>query len=80
MPVFRRSEAHHKQILLAKSQNDSLREQLNAIVAAKKNLNIKMQHWEKLKRITKDPQEIAAIDSELNKLRMEFLSFSVKKF
>ncbi|AAZ38307.1 ORF-141 [Agrotis segetum nucleopolyhedrovirus A] len=77
MPVFGKttnSEAFKK------SKDESLRKQLNQILQAKKQLSIQMQHWERIKRITKDPKEVADIEQKLYKMRMDFLKFSTDKF
>ncbi|QEI03564.1 hypothetical protein [Spodoptera cosmioides nucleopolyhedrovirus] len=63
-----------------KSKDESLRQKLNQILQTKKQLSIQMQHWERIKRITKDPHEVADIDQKLLKMRMEFLKFSTNNF
>ena len=63
-----------------KSKDESLRQKLNQILQTKKQLSIQMQHWERIKRITKDPKEIANIDEKLHRMRMEFLKFSTDNF
>ncbi|CDG72469.1 Unknown (Ac29) [Spodoptera exigua multiple nucleopolyhedrovirus] len=63
-----------------RSKDESLRQKLNQILQTKKQLSIQMQHWERIKRITKDPQEVANIDEKLFRMRMEFLKFSTNNF
>ncbi|QAT90414.1 hypothetical protein KM622_gp128 [Spodoptera exempta nucleopolyhedrovirus] len=69
-----------KSDLVKRSKDDSLRNKLNQILQAKKQLSIQMQHWERIKRITKDPKEVADIEQKLTKLRMDFLKFGSENF
>ncbi|ACI47500.1 unknown [Spodoptera litura nucleopolyhedrovirus II] len=86
MPVYGKSanysDAAKKTYIEAakKSKDESLRQKLNQILQTKKQLSIQMQHWERIKRITKDPAEVASIDEKLLKMRMEFLKFSTNNF
>jgi Nucleopolyhedrovirus protein of unknown function (DUF919) len=80
MPVFGKTALNEKVAANKKSKDENLRKQLNHILQAKKQLSIQMQHWERIKRITKDPKEVADIDRKLYKMRMDFLAFSTEKF
>ncbi|ACI28849.1 agip148 [Agrotis ipsilon multiple nucleopolyhedrovirus] len=82
MPVFGKtySAADATAVAAKKSKDESLRKQLNQILQAKKQLSIQMQHWERIKRITKDPKEVAEIDQKLYQMRMDFLKFGSEKF
>ncbi|AKC91744.1 ac29 [Lambdina fiscellaria nucleopolyhedrovirus] len=62
------------------THSQELRAQLNKVLQAKRQLSIKLEHWERIKRITKDEREIAAIDFKLYQMRMEFLQFSSANF
>ncbi|AAM09265.1 hypothetical protein [Mamestra configurata nucleopolyhedrovirus A] len=81
MPIFRKTD---KKIIdtnaVKKSKDEDLRRQLNQILQAKRQLTIQMEHWERIKRITKDPKEVQDIESKLLKMRMDFLNFSTDKF
>nr|UPO71126.1 orf20 [Trichoplusia ni single nucleopolyhedrovirus] len=66
--------------IVAKSNDDNLRKKLNEILQAKKQLSIQMEHWERIKRITKDPREVADIECKLNKIRNDFLNFGSNNF
>ena len=81
MPIFRKTD---KKIIdtnaVKKSKDEDLRRQLNQILQAKRQLTIQMEHWERIKRITKDPKEVQDIESKLLKMRMDFLNFSTNKF
>ncbi|WBB27326.1 AC29-like protein [Mythimna sequax nucleopolyhedrovirus] len=81
MPIFRKTD---KKIIdtnaVKKSKDEDLRKQLNQILQAKRQLTIQMEHWERIKRITKDPKEVQNIESKLSKMRMDFLNFSTDKF
>nr|QGX02402.1 maco-A 157 [Mamestra configurata nucleopolyhedrovirus A] len=81
MPIFRKTG---KKIIdtnaVKKSKDEDLRRQLNQILQAKRQLTIQMEHWERIKRITKDPKEVQDIESKLLKMRMDFLNFSTDKF
>lgn len=63
-----------------KSKDENLRRQLNQILQAKKQLSIQLQHWERIRRITKDPKELADIDAKLHTMRMDFLNFGSENF
>lgn len=60
--------------------NQCLREELNRIIQTKKRLAIKMEHWERIRRITKNARELREIDRTLAEMRMEFLKFGEKHF
>ncbi|AAM95142.1 hypothetical protein HaMNV_gp150 [Helicoverpa armigera multiple nucleopolyhedrovirus] len=81
MPIFRKTD---KKIIetnaVKKSKDEDLRRQLNQILQAKRQLTIQMEHWERIKRITKDPKEVQDIENKLLKMRMDFLNFSTDKF
>nr|ANS70917.1 hypothetical protein [Lymantria dispar multiple nucleopolyhedrovirus] len=64
----------------APMRDDSLRDQLNRVIHAKKQLIIKQEHWERIKRITKNPNEVRDIDRKLAEIRMEFLKFGERNF
>lgn len=61
-------------------RKEDLRAQLNYIIQAKKQLSVQIEHWERIKRITKDPKELADIENKLYKLRSDFLAFGNKYF
>ncbi|ABY65745.1 hypothetical protein [Orgyia leucostigma nucleopolyhedrovirus] len=61
-----------------KSKHDSVRQQYDAVLQAKKLLEVKSTHQEKLKKITKDTKDLANIDARLKELRSNFLDFSVQ--
>ncbi|AHH82598.1 ORF-9 [Buzura suppressaria nucleopolyhedrovirus] len=54
--------------------------QYNEVMQAKRQLEIQTAHQERLKRITKDPKELAKIDDKLHQIRTSFLNFGVEKF
>ncbi|AYN45076.1 se116 [Alphabaculovirus alterspexiguae] len=78
--VYGNSSKYNHTDIVKRSKDDSLRKQLNQILQAKKQLSIQMQHWERIKRITKDPKDLADIDQKLNKIRIEFLKFGSENF
>jgi hypothetical protein len=78
--IYQKKEGEKRQKLINQSQNDDLRRQLNEIMQIKKTLSIKIEHWERIKQITKDPHEIREIERKIHCMRMEFLNFSTKKF
>jgi hypothetical protein len=39
-----------------------------------------MEHWERIRRITKNARELREIDRTLAEMRMEFLKFGEKHF
>ncbi|AUV65403.1 hypothetical protein [Alphabaculovirus myunipunctae] len=83
MPVFGKRQAIDAAATASavkKSKDENLRRQLNQILQAKRQLTIQMQHWERIRAITKDPGEIASIDRRLHQMRMDFLAFSTDKF
>lgn len=80
MPVFKKTVKYFDAAAAKKSKDEDLRKQLNQILQAKKQLSIQMQHWERIKRITKDPKEVEDINNKLLKMRMDFLAFSTDKF
>ncbi|ABM45840.1 unknown protein [Spodoptera frugiperda multiple nucleopolyhedrovirus] len=80
MPSFGGKKNIYASEAYKKSKDESVRQKLNEIVMAKKQLSIQMQHWERIKRITKDQKEIAEIDDKLHKMRMEFLNFGSTNF
>lgn len=80
MPVFKKTVKNFDAAAVKKSKDEDLRKQLNQILQAKKQLSIQMQHWERIKRITKDPKEVEDINNKLLKMRMDFLAFSTDKF
>lgn len=62
------------------SRNETLERQLVEIGAVKRQLAIKMQHLERIKRITKSESDRAQIDRELHELRMTFLNYADARF
>ncbi|UOQ18814.1 hypothetical protein [Olene mendosa nucleopolyhedrovirus] len=60
--------------------NQCVRDELNRIIQTKKRLAIKMEHWERIRRITKNTRELHEIDRALAELRMEFLKFGERHF
>jgi hypothetical protein len=74
MPVFGKCSS------ATENKNENLRQQLHQILQAKRQLSIQMQHWERIKRITRDAKEIEEIDRKLLNMRMDFLAFSTDKF
>ncbi len=53
---------------------------IHEVTQAKKNLTIQIQHWEKIKNITKDPKEIEEIQDKIHKLRIDFLCYGSESF
>lgn len=41
---------------------------------------MQMEHWERIRRITKDTKELAEIERKLYAMRMDFLAFGSHKF
>ncbi|AKN80566.1 hypothetical protein [Perigonia lusca single nucleopolyhedrovirus] len=62
------------------SENEDIRRQLNKVFQAKRQIRMKLDHWTRIKRITKDPKELAEIERTLQRLSKEFLEFSVENF
>lgn len=65
----------YEETLHARKEKESTHAQLNKILQEKKHLSIQMEHWERLKKITKDSRELEDIDRKLTQLRMDFLTF-----
>jgi D-ribose pyranose/furanose isomerase RbsD len=80
MPIFKKTVKNIDIAAAKRSKDEDLRRQLNQILQAKKQLSIQMQHWERIKRITKDPKEVEDIERKLLKMRMDFLAFSTDQF
>ncbi|QED40547.1 hypothetical protein [Chrysodeixis includens nucleopolyhedrovirus] len=53
---------------------------IHDVTYAKKQLSVQLEHWEKIKRITKDPKEIKDIDCKINAMRLQFLKYGCDFF
>ncbi|QEI03586.1 hypothetical protein [Rachiplusia nu nucleopolyhedrovirus] len=62
------------------SKTKPSRSTIHDVTNAKRKLTMQIQHWEKIKLITKDVKEIAAIDYKIHKMRLEFLRYSCEFF
>ncbi|AGE89879.1 hypothetical protein SlsnVgp024 [Spodoptera littoralis nucleopolyhedrovirus] len=58
----------------------TLEHQIKDIVATKRRLQIKMQHLERIKSLTKNEIERRDIDRRLFEMRMTFLEYAHLKF
>ncbi|AGR56773.1 ac29 [Hemileuca sp. nucleopolyhedrovirus] len=61
------------------SNKDVSRQYMN-VLRAKEDLKIKSAHQERLKNITKNPNEIVKIENKLQQMRKDFLDFAVNNF
>ncbi|QHB21713.1 ac29 [Artaxa digramma nucleopolyhedrovirus] len=64
----------------AGNRTPSIKDQYNKIVSLKRQLNIQIEHQEKLKKISKNPADIRNIDCKLLELRKNFLNVCVDNF
>ncbi|QWO71547.1 AC29-like protein [Orgyia pseudotsugata single capsid nuclopolyhedrovirus] len=57
---------------------EDVRQQYDRVLQAKRKLEIQSTHQERLKRITKNSDELDNINAKLSTMRANFLDFSVK--
>ncbi|AXU41473.1 AC29 [Alphabaculovirus altermyunipunctae] len=62
------------------NMNTNVERQLLNITAVKRQFSVKIEHLERLRRITKNTNELVYIEHQLFELRMLFLDYAYRNF